>query len=323
MTRRAAAICLAGAMRGFGQTAPPRLIQSIPLPNVEGRLGHPGIDAAGQRLFIPATTAGVVLVVHVSSGKVLATIPNVKGPQAAFYVSEPGRIYVSSRDEGAVRVFDGRTLQALPTVKDVFNADRLHYHVPTKSVLVTHATGAAAMDLNGKRKGDIRIDSQPEGMEVDPSGTRMFLADSVRKSIVVAEIGRSSITRIWPVDTIATMYGLAYDADNKRLFVTCRRPNRMLILDGFSGLKVDERDTVADPAAVFYHPPSKRILVVGSGEIDVVKQSAADHYEPVARIPTRRLARTAVYIAETGRLVVAAPRIDSQSAALLVYDVSR
>lgn len=319
MTRRAAVICLAGATRGLAQTAPLRLVQSIPLANIEGRLGHPGIDAAGQRLFVPAITAGAVLVVHLGGGNVMATIPNVKGPQSALYVPELARVFVTSRDEASVRAFDGRTLQALATIKEVFNADRLRYHAPSKSLLVSHATGAMALDINGKRKGDIRIDSQPEGMEADSSGMRMFLTDSVRKSVVVAEIGRSSISRTWPVETESSLYGLAYDAGNKRLFVACRRPNRIATLDGFSGVKVDERDTVADPTAVFYHPASKRLLVVGNGELDVIKQSTADRYEPVAKITTRRLARTAVLWPESSRLIVAAPKAENQPAALLVY----
>jgi len=45
--------------RAEAQTkAPMRLVQTIPLPNVEGYFDHMAVDVKGQRLFVTGSTRG-------------------------------------------------------------------------------------------------------------------------------------------------------------------------------------------------------------------------------------------------------------------------
>jgi DNA-binding beta-propeller fold protein YncE len=77
-----------------------RQVQTIPLPNVEGRIDHFGIDVAGQRLFVAALGNNTVEVLDLRQGKRLTTITGLKEPQGIFYVPNSNRLFVANGDDG-------------------------------------------------------------------------------------------------------------------------------------------------------------------------------------------------------------------------------
>src|SRR5260370_13780930 len=48
---------------------PLRLIQTIPMPNVKGRIDHMDVDVKGKRLFVPGLENGPVEVVDLRAGR--------------------------------------------------------------------------------------------------------------------------------------------------------------------------------------------------------------------------------------------------------------
>jgi hypothetical protein len=57
---------------------PLRLIQTIPMPNVKGRIDHMDVDVQGKRLFVAGLENGSVEVVDLQAGKWLKSIPGFK-----------------------------------------------------------------------------------------------------------------------------------------------------------------------------------------------------------------------------------------------------
>ena len=79
---------------GFGSralaqtTAPLKLLQKIPMPNVKGRLTmRSTVDLKKKRLFVAALgdNQNTVEVVDLKSGKRVASIPGQSRPQGIFY----------------------------------------------------------------------------------------------------------------------------------------------------------------------------------------------------------------------------------------------
>src|ERR1700745_550439 len=97
--------------------APLKLEQTIPLPEVEGRIDHMSIDVAGQRLFVSALGNGTVEVVDLKAGKRAHTISGLKEPQGALYIADKNRLFVASDKDGTVKVFDGTSFQLVKTVE--------------------------------------------------------------------------------------------------------------------------------------------------------------------------------------------------------------
>ena len=113
---------------------------------------------------------------------------------------------------------------------------------------------------------------------------------------------------------------MALDEANHRLFTGCRKPAKLIVLDMTSGKEVTSVDIVGDTDDLFYDAALKRIYVIGgAGAITVLQQKDADHYEPIARIPTAPRARTGLFVPEHKRLYVAAPHQGKSPSEVLVF----
>ena len=108
-------------------TQPLRLVQTISLPNVKGRLDHMDVDVMGKRLFVAAVENGTVEVVDLEAGKWAHSIHGFKKPQGALYVAELGKLFVASGDDGMLRVFRGDTLDLLDPIQLESGPNRVIY----------------------------------------------------------------------------------------------------------------------------------------------------------------------------------------------------
>src|ERR1700747_1437428 len=89
------------------EAGPLRLIQTIPLRNVEGRIDHMAVDLKGQRLFIAALGNNTVEVLDLRAGKHIGTITGLHEPQGVGFVAEFNKLFVANAKSGACDVFDG------------------------------------------------------------------------------------------------------------------------------------------------------------------------------------------------------------------------
>jgi hypothetical protein len=110
------------------QTAAPlQLVQTIPMPNVKGRIDHMDVDVNGNRLFVAGLENGSLEVVDLRAGKWSKSIPGFKKTQGVAYVRSLNKVFVASGDDGMLRVFRGDTLDLL---------DASWTSVPTESFLI-------------------------------------------------------------------------------------------------------------------------------------------------------------------------------------------
>ncbi len=107
------------AKTGSSQEAekqPLRLVQTISLPNVKGRLDHMDVDVKDKRLFVAGLESGTFEVVDLQAGKRVRSLAGFKKPQGALYVPEFNKLFVASGDDGMLRVFRGDTLELLDSI---------------------------------------------------------------------------------------------------------------------------------------------------------------------------------------------------------------
>src|ERR1700674_1352471 len=75
-----------GARNAYAQDKVPlRLVQTIPLPNVKGRMDHLGVDIKGKRLFAAALDNNTLEVIDLNADKRVISIPGQSMPQGVFY----------------------------------------------------------------------------------------------------------------------------------------------------------------------------------------------------------------------------------------------
>src|ERR1700731_5206955 len=104
-----------------------RLVQTIPMPNVKGRIDHMDVDVKGKRLFVAGLENGTLEVVDLKSGKWARSIPGLKAPQGVAYLAALNKVFVANENDDTLKVFRGDTLELLHTIRLDLGANRVTY----------------------------------------------------------------------------------------------------------------------------------------------------------------------------------------------------
>jgi DNA-binding beta-propeller fold protein YncE len=304
---------------------PLRLENTIPLPNVNGRIDHFSVDLVGKRLFVSALGNNTVEVVDLAAGKVVHTIHGLKEPQGLFYWPETNRLYAAQAVDGHVRVYDGKSFEQIHEYDLSGDADNVRFDPAAKEIFVGYGNGALGV-INGDLKarvGETMLDAHPESFQLEKQGPRIFVNVPDAGNVTVIDRRTRSVTAKWPVTGAKSNFPMALDEANHRLFLGCRKPAKLIVMDTGNGKEVAGVDITGDTDDLFYDAALKRIYVSGgAGSITVVQQKDADHYDVAATIPTAPGARTSLFVPELKRLFVARPHRGKQESGLLVFAVS-
>ncbi len=303
--------------------APLTLVQTIPVTDVKGRIDHMAVDVQAKRLFVAALSNDTVEVLDLQAGKRVHTITGLQEPQGIRYVPEFGKIFVASAGDGTCKIFDGRTYQPAVTVKFPNDADNVRYDPVAKRIYVGYGSGALGIvdAASGSRLGDIKLEGHPESFQLETSGQKIFVNVPTRKHIAVADREKRTVVTKWPVAAQAN-FPMALDERNQRLFVGCRHPATLLVLDAQSGKVITELPIPEDTDDLFYDAARKRIYVsCGEGFLAVFQQQDANRYQLSGKIPTVAGARTSLFVPELNRLYLAVPHRANQEAEIRVYEV--
>src|SRR5258707_2716239 len=103
-------LCARTAVSQEAAQQPLRLVQTIPMPNVKGRLDHMEVDVKGKRLFVAGLENGSLDVVDLKSANWIHSIPGFKKTQGALYVQELDKLFVANGEDRKLRVFRCKTL---------------------------------------------------------------------------------------------------------------------------------------------------------------------------------------------------------------------
>ncbi len=308
-----------------GQSSNPLTqVQTIPLDGVEGRIDHFGLDAKGKRLFVSALGNDSVEVVDLRAGKVTQHIRNLRAPQGIGFAPESNRLAVANDEDGSCRLYDGTSLEQTATVELKDDADNVRYDNVTRRFWVGYDDGAlAAIDPeSGKQIADVKLDAHPESFQLENKGKRIFVnvPNAGYVGVVDRETGR--VIEKVPLKEAAANFPMALDEANHRLFIGCRSPAKLLVLDMETGKTVATLDIVGDNDDLFYDAANKRIYVSGGeGRVAVISQTNADEYNVAGQVTTAPGARTSFFVRETRMLYVAVPHRGAQKAELRAFTV--
>jgi DNA-binding beta-propeller fold protein YncE len=298
-----------------------RLEKSIDLPGVQGRIDHMSVDAKGGRLFVSALGNNTVEAVDIRAGKRVKTIGQLREPQGVLHVPEANRLYVANGGDGSVRIFDATSYALLKTLEYGDDADNLRYDAGEKRVYVGYGSGAlGAIDLQGNKVADIKLDAHPESFRLEEAGPRIFVNLPDSEKIAVLDRDKKSVIATWKTGSARANFPMALDEADHRLFVVTRRPAQLLVLDTSTGNIIQTLPAVGDCDDVFYDSRRKRIYASGGeGAISVFQQESADRYSEIVRVKTVKGARTSLFSPELDRLFLAVRRQGSQPAAIQVF----
>jgi DNA-binding beta-propeller fold protein YncE len=309
------------------------LVQTIPMPNVKGRIDHLDVDVKGKRLFVAGLENGSLEVVDLQAGKWLKTIPGFKKTQGIAYVPSLNKVFVASGDDGMLRIFRGDTLERLDEIKLDLGPNRVAFDPHTQLLYVGYGGKDAGKDYGAvgiidaktdKHLGDVKVEAHPSELLLDQSGKTLFVFVSIASKVQMVDTKKGEVVSTWPVSSQRNGDG-AFDEKHHRLFIGTRTPPQMIVMDSRNGKEVGDLPTVEGMDGVYFDPRLKRIYVSGGRDYDVgyvfvYQQKDPDHYETIGKIPTKSGAGTSFWSPELNRYYVAAPAHDNEEAAILVFE---
>jgi len=319
---RLTAIILAGlfALNADAQTAL-EPVGAIPLPGVDGRIDHMAADVQGHRLFMTALGNDTVEVLDVEHAKRIHTISGCSEPQGLTFLPKPDRLFIANGGSDELKVYDGAKFQLLKTTGALADADNARADVAGNLVYAGYGRGALGVfDTNGVQIAGIPLDGHPESFQLEQNGNRIFVNVPGDRSIAVIDRGQKKVVAKWRLAEAHSNFPMALDEANHRLFIGCRSPACLLVLDTTSGLTVAQVEISGDTDDVFYDAKRNCLYVsCGEGFLDVIQCRAGNRYERTAHEPTRVGTRTCFYSPDSDRLYLAVPQRRGQDAELRIY----
>ncbi|MDE3187253.1 MAG: hypothetical protein KGM96_06980 [Acidobacteriota bacterium] len=301
-----------------------RLDREIVLPGVQGRIDHLAADVAGQRVFVADLGNGTVEAIALDRGARVGQINGLKHPQGIVYVPANKTVYVASGGDGMVRSYDGRTLKPLKSVDLGDDADNLRYDAGRRLVLAGYGSGAIAeLGLDLTRRDDLRLPVHPEAFQLSADEKRLYVNLPLHMSVAAIDMDARAVNATWGHPGTLANFPMALDSAHGRMFVACRMPARLLMMNIETGAVMERIATVGDADDLFYDAARGNIYVIGGGGfVDVVRVGPGNKLASVAHVPTAPGARTGLFVPEWNKLLVAAPRRGTSQARLLVYSVA-
>jgi DNA-binding beta-propeller fold protein YncE len=314
------------------QTQPPlTLTKTIPLEGYSGAFDHFAYDPDRHRFFLAAEDHGTVDVFDLLTGSHLQTLPGFDKPHNI--VVQPGAPTILVVDSGPSKsqLLDAvtyRTLKSLPLEiganATLYDAQRARLYITTGGDRVqSERSTLIAVDPD---TGDVlksvalpSIHLQP--LALDTAANRIFVNLADKDTVAVVDRDSFRLLDQWPTGAAKRNSAIAFDGVNHRLFVV-GEPGAMAVLNSDTGKITNTVSIPADADDLAFDEVAHRLYIPGGdGFLGVYDTTDPEQVKEVARIATRKEARTGMLIPSEHKYLLAASEIDGNAAAVMMFDV--
>jgi DNA-binding beta-propeller fold protein YncE len=303
---------------------PLSLVQSIALPQVEGRIDHLAFDAVSNRLFVAALGNNSVEVLDLKAGTHLKRLPGFREPQGIAALADARMIAVANGQGEGLQLLNADDLRLGQAIRLGDDSDNVRYDATARRLYVGYGAGAIAAvnPADARMLGTAKLPGHPESFQLERSGARLFVNVPTASLVAVIERNTMKVIASWPVTGAKSNYPMALDETGHRLFVGCRNPAKVLVFDTATGKETSAFEIVGDTDDLFYDPARKRLYVSGGeGYIDAFQIDDASRATRMAHVATAAGARTSLFVPDQNRLFLAVPHRGNQQAEIRIYQV--
>jgi DNA-binding beta-propeller fold protein YncE len=252
------------------------------------------VDSANHLLFVPRVTHTLVL--DAATGATVADIPGQTHNHGVAIVPSAGRGFISDGEDGSVVIFDLKTYRVLGKVKAQDDADGIIYDPASNKVLlacgdpglmipispdVDPTTGSAdpAVDLGGK----------PEFLAADGRG-RAYVNLVDKNQVAVVDTRTMKVVARWSTAPGGSPTGLAIDPDRRRLFIGCRKPQKLVVMSSDDGSVL--ADFPIGPGVDATKFNGDAYASCRDGTLTIIRETSPGKFGLVGTVRTRPGART-------------------------------
>ena len=264
--------------------------------NVEA--GLPTLDEA-RRLVIEEIKRAKrerVKVLKVIHGYGSSGIPGQKRNHGVAIVPSAGRGFITDGNDASVTVFDLKTYAVLGKVKTDQDSDGVIFDPASGKVLVVCGDPGLLIPITpdldlatGSADAKVALGGKPEFLAADGKG-RAFINLVDKNQVAVVDTKTMKVVDKWSTTPGGSPVGMSMDVAQRRLFIGCRNPQKLVVMDADNGKVLADFPIGAgvDPTKF----AGDIFASCGDGTLTVVGEPRPGKLQVVQTVQTPRGART-------------------------------
>jgi DNA-binding beta-propeller fold protein YncE len=314
-------------------TSSVKLLKSVNLPGYTGDFDHFAVDHDRGRLLLAAEDHGTLEVFNLATSAHLTSVNGFGNPHSILVRKGIPTIFITDSTKEMSTIRDAGTYAKKQTVELTPGADTAKYDSSTNTLYVV--TGGKDVDMKtanleavnpdtGAKLGSVTFeDNHVEAMAFVDDDPRLFINLTETNKLAVLDRKTLKILQVWPVPSAEQNAMVAFDRGQHRLYVVCRKPGMVVVMNSDSGAVVDTLPAPLRSDEVQYDLNSHRLYVPGGeGYMGIYDTSDPDHLKLVEKVTTAPGAKTALLLPDMHRLFLAVSPGESKAMArILTYEI--
>ncbi|HKB90441.1 MAG TPA: hypothetical protein VKC60_07990 [Opitutaceae bacterium] len=262
-------------------------------------------DADGRRLYVPRGTR--IPVYDLDSLKQVGEIANVTAVHGAAVDPKSHHGFSSSKP---VVMWDSKTLATIKMIEVDGAPDGIFFDAYSSKILIlSHkAPNVTVIDSkDGTIVGTIDLGGAPEQAASDGKG-HVYIDLEDKDKVAVVDIKALKMTTTYDLaGKGGTPAGLAIDAKNHILFVGCRKPQTVVVMNADDGKIITALPIGAGVDASEFNPKTKEAFSSQrDGTLTVIKENSPTDFVVEQTVETKVGAKTSTLDEKTGKVFLIA-----------------
>jgi len=258
----------------------------------EGGWDYLTVDSPHKRLYVPRSTHTLVID---TSGKIVADIPGQRRNHGVAGVASAGRGFITDGQDASVTIFDLKSYAVLGKVKAADDADGVIYDPNCGKVLVSCGDAHVLLVISphvdahaGKADTAVALGGKPESLAANEGRIYVNLVD--KDQVAVIDSHSMQVIHKWPTAPGGAPVGLSLDPVKRRLFVGCRKPQKLIVMSADDGRVLADLPIGAGVDATQFD--GDIFASCRDGTLAVARETAPGTFSIVQTVATKPGART-------------------------------
>ncbi len=297
----------------WGAAGSYKLVKEIPIGG-EGGWDYLTVDPAARQLYVSHGTK--VEVIDLDKEAVVGQITDTPGVHGIAVAPKLGLGFVSNGRENTASIFDLKSLKTNSKVETGENPDAILYEEGQEEVYTFNGRSRSATVFDaktGKVVATIPLPGKPEFSIADTPAGRIYCNLEDKSQVAVIDSKAHKVLNTWPIAPGEEPSGMAYDAQNKRLFLGCGN-KLMVMLDSDTG-KVVASVPIGQGVDATKFDPGTRLAFCscGDGTVTIAREDSPDKLTVVQTLKTEPRAKTMALDPTTHKIYLASAKFGAPS----------
>ena len=252
------------------------------------------VDPEHKLLFVPRSTH--TMVIDATSGNTVADIPGQNRNHGVALAPAAGRGFISDGEDASVVIFDLKTYAVLGKVKVQPDADGIVYDPASDRILLVCGDAGVLIPIapgvdpaTGNADAAIELGGKPEFLVADGKG-RAYVNLVDKDQVAVVDTKAMKVITRWSTAPGGSPVGMSMDRERRRLFIGCRKPKTLVVMDADDGRVIAGLPIGAGVDATQF--AGDAFASCRDGTLAVARETTAGKFEIVQTVKTPVGART-------------------------------